>query len=80
MCIRDRRYGFIYVDRDDQGNGTMKRSKKKSFDWYKQVIAKMCIRDSFHSLQSHQFHPLQEFVPSLRSLELLNHVGLHLNN
>ncbi len=34
-----KRYGFIYVDRDDQGNGTMKRSKKKSFDWYKQVIA-----------------------------------------
>ena len=34
-----KRYGFIYVDRDDLGNGTLKRSKKKSFDWYKQVIA-----------------------------------------
>ena len=34
-----KRYGFIYVDRDNQGNGTMKRSKKKSFDWYKKVIA-----------------------------------------
>ena len=34
-----KRYGFIYVDRDNEGNGTMKRSKKKSFDWYKQVIA-----------------------------------------
>jgi 6-phospho-beta-glucosidase len=34
-----KRYGFIYVDRDDEGNGTMKRTKKKSFDWYKQVIA-----------------------------------------
>lgn len=34
-----KRYGFIYVDRDDEGNGTLKRSKKKSFDWYKQVIA-----------------------------------------
>lgn len=34
-----KRYGFIYVDRDDQGNGTLKRSKKKSFDWYKRVIA-----------------------------------------
>ena len=33
-----KRYGFIYVDRDDQGNGTLKRYKKKSFDWYKQVI------------------------------------------
>ncbi|MFC6117845.1 6-phospho-beta-glucosidase [Macrococcoides bohemicum] len=34
-----KRYGMIYVDRDNEGNGTMKRSKKKSFDWYKNVIA-----------------------------------------
>jgi len=34
-----KRYGFIYVDQDDYGNGTLKRSKKKSFDWYKKVIA-----------------------------------------
>lgn len=34
-----KRYGFIYVDRDDQGNGTLKRTKKKSFEWYKKVIA-----------------------------------------
>ncbi|MDF7680681.1 6-phospho-beta-glucosidase [Enterobacteriaceae bacterium ESL0689] len=34
-----KRYGFIYVDRDDQGKGTLARKKKKSFDWYKQVIA-----------------------------------------
>ena len=34
-----KRYGFIYVDRDDQGNGSLKRSKKKSFAWYKKVIA-----------------------------------------
>lgn len=34
-----KRYGFIYVDRDDAGNGTMARRKKKSFDWYKNVIA-----------------------------------------
>ncbi|AMC92793.1 aryl-phospho-beta-D-glucosidase [Erysipelothrix larvae] len=33
-----KRYGFIYVDRDNQGNGTLQRSKKKSFDWYKNVI------------------------------------------
>jgi len=33
-----KRYGFIYVDRDNEGNGTLERSKKKSFDWYKQVI------------------------------------------
>ncbi len=30
---------IIYVDRDNEGNGTLKRSKKKSFDWYKKVIA-----------------------------------------
>ena len=34
-----KRYGFIYVDVDDLGQGTFKRSKKKSFDWYKKVIA-----------------------------------------
>lgn len=34
-----KRYGFIYVDRDNEGNGTLDRSKKKSFDWYKKVIA-----------------------------------------
>ncbi|MGY3746971.1 6-phospho-beta-glucosidase [Vagococcus salmoninarum] len=34
-----KRYGFIYVDRDNDGNGTLNRSKKKSFDWYKKVIA-----------------------------------------
>ncbi|MBA1392853.1 glycosyl hydrolase family protein, partial [Lactobacillus sp. XV13L] len=34
-----KRYGFIYVDVDDEGHGTFKRYKKKSFDWYKKVIA-----------------------------------------
>lgn len=34
-----KRYGFIYVDRHDDGRGTLKRYKKKSFNWYKQVIA-----------------------------------------
>lgn len=33
-----KRYGFIYVDVDDAGNGTFERYKKKSFDWYKKVI------------------------------------------
>lgn len=33
-----KRYGFVYVDRDDDGNGSMARSKKKSFYWYKKVI------------------------------------------
>lgn len=33
-----KRYGFIYVDKHDDGSGTLERRKKKSFDWYKQVI------------------------------------------
>ena len=34
-----KRYGYIYVDKNNDGSGTLKRSKKKSFNWYKQVIA-----------------------------------------
>ena len=34
-----KRYGFVYVDRDDAGNGTLERRRKKSFCWYKKVIA-----------------------------------------
>lgn len=34
-----KRYGFIYVDKDNEGNGTLNRSKKKSFYWYKNVIS-----------------------------------------
>jgi len=34
-----KRYGFIYVDKDDLGNGTFRRYKKDSFEWYKRVIA-----------------------------------------
>ena len=34
-----KRYGFIYVDRDDAGHGTLARSRKDSFYWYKKVIA-----------------------------------------
>lgn len=33
-----KRYGFIYVDRDDEGNGTLERRRKKSFYWYRDVI------------------------------------------
>lgn len=33
-----KRYGFIYVDLDDDGQGTLDRKKKKSFYWYKKVI------------------------------------------
>ena len=35
----DKRYGFIYVDKDDQGKGDLHRLKKDSFYWYKKVIA-----------------------------------------
>ena len=34
----DKRYGFIYVDMDDQGQGDLHRLKKDSFYWYKKVI------------------------------------------
>ncbi|KAF1305059.1 glycoside hydrolase family 1 protein [Enterococcus saccharolyticus] len=34
-----KRYGFIYVDRNNDGSGTLNRYKKKSFNWYKEVIA-----------------------------------------
>ena len=34
----EKRYGVIYVDKDDQGKGTLARSKKDSFDWFHKVI------------------------------------------
>ncbi len=34
-----KRYGFIYVDKHDDGTGSLKRSRKDSFAWYKEVIA-----------------------------------------
>ena len=34
-----KRYGFIYVDKDNEGKGTLARSRKDSFYWYKKVIA-----------------------------------------
>ena len=33
-----KRYGFIYVDRDNRGNGTLNRTPKDSFYWFKKVI------------------------------------------
>ena len=35
----EKRYGFIYVDKDNKGNGTLERKRKLSFNWYKKVIA-----------------------------------------
>jgi len=34
-----KRYGFIYVDKQDDGSGTLARFRKKSFYWYQRVIA-----------------------------------------
>ena len=34
-----KRYGFVYVDRDDYGRGSQKRIRKDSFYWYQKVIA-----------------------------------------
>ena len=39
LVSMSKRYGFIYVDADDEGNGTYDRFRKKSFYWYKKVIA-----------------------------------------
>lgn len=33
-----KRYGMIYVDKDDEGKGTLERKRKKSFGWYKGII------------------------------------------
>lgn len=33
-----KRYGFIHVDLDDNGNGTISRTPKDSFNWYQEVI------------------------------------------
>ncbi len=33
-----KRYGFIYVDRNDDGSGSLERYRKKSFYWYKNII------------------------------------------
>lgn len=35
----DKRYGFIYVDKHNDGTGDLSRKKKDSFDWYQKVIA-----------------------------------------
>ena len=42
-----KRYGFVYVDKADDGSGTLERRRKKSFYWYKQVIATngRCLED-----------------------------------
>ncbi len=39
LVSMSKRYGFVYVDADDEGNGTYDRYRKDSFYWYKKVIA-----------------------------------------
>ena len=34
----EKRYGFIYVDKNNNGEGTLQRMKKDSFTWYQKVI------------------------------------------
>ena len=34
-----KRYGLVYVDKDDNGNGTLRRIRKDSFYWYKELIS-----------------------------------------
>ncbi|WP_335755325.1 family 1 glycosylhydrolase [Tetragenococcus halophilus] len=34
-----KRYGFIYVDQNDYGEGSLRRYRKDPFDWYKKIIA-----------------------------------------
>lgn len=36
-----KRYGFIYVDLDNEGKGTLKRTKKNQFAWYKRSLRQM---------------------------------------
>ena len=36
-----KRYGFIYVDRDNQGNGSLNRYRKDSFYWYQKLFKVM---------------------------------------
>ncbi|MGS6378496.1 family 1 glycosylhydrolase, partial [Enterobacter hormaechei] len=40
-AVMKKRYGFLFVDKYNEVNGTVNRSKNKSFDWYKQVFASM---------------------------------------
>lgn len=42
-----KRYGFIYVDKDDNGQGSLERKIKKSFNWYKKVIKSNGLDTSF---------------------------------
>ena len=34
-----KRYGFVHVDRQNDGSGTLKRTRKDSYEWFRKVIA-----------------------------------------
>ncbi|CAD0138907.1 protein of unknown function [Streptococcus thermophilus] len=38
-----KRYGFIYIDRDNDGKGSLKRYKKKSFNWYREKLSQVTV-------------------------------------
>ena len=40
-----KRYGMIHVDRDNEGNGSLDRTRKDSFGWYRDVIASNGVRE-----------------------------------
>ena len=37
-CLTRGRYGFVYVDQDESMKGSLNRTKKDSYFWYKEVI------------------------------------------
>ena len=41
-----KRYGYIYVDKHDDGSGTLNRYRKQSFYWYQQVIRQNGLSES----------------------------------
>ncbi len=55
-----KRYGFIYVNKHDDGTGDMSRSRKKSFNWYKEVIASNGEAQSMKYRMQYLLHPVRQ--------------------
>lgn len=64
-----KRYGFIYVDKDDEGKGTLERKKKDSFAWYRE-----CIRTNGASVLSTNKKRINY---DKKQVEIVNKTGLH---
>ena len=64
-----KRYGFIYVDKDDKGKGTLERKKKDSFAWYRE-----CIRTNGASVLSTNKKRINY---DKKQVEIVNKTGLH---